>query len=134
MLPLAKTIAMEPNSSEFGWNKTHQMPEAIQVVTTTAEKKNAETLAQAVLERRLGGCVQIGGPIESRYWWNGRIEVASEWIVTIKTRRELYKSLEKLLLELHPYDQPEIIATEISDVSPGYLKWLTQQVSGEEKA
>jgi periplasmic divalent cation tolerance protein len=102
--------------------------EAIQVVTTTAEKKDAEALAQAVLEKRLGACVQIGGPIESRYWWNGRIETAAEWSVTIKTRRDLYKLLEKLLLELHPYDQPEIIATGIADVSAGYLKWLIEQV------
>jgi periplasmic divalent cation tolerance protein len=103
-------------------------PEAIQVVTTTAEKKDAEALAQAVLQRRLGACVQIAGPIESHYWWNNRIEVATEWYVTIKTRRDLYKSVEQLLLDLHPYDQPEIIATPIAEISPGYLKWLTEQV------
>jgi len=102
--------------------------EAIQVITTTAEKKDAETLAQAVLEKRLGACVQVGGPIESRYWWNNRLETASEWTVTIKTRRDLYQPLEKLLLELHPYDQPEIIATAIAEASAGYLKWLTEQV------
>jgi periplasmic divalent cation tolerance protein len=102
--------------------------EAIQVVTTTAEKKDAEGLAQAVLERRLGACVQLSGPMESRYWWNSRIETASEWILTIKTRRDLYKPLEKLLLDLHPYDQPEIIATPIVEVSAGYLKWLNEQV------
>jgi periplasmic divalent cation tolerance protein len=102
--------------------------EAIQVVTTTAEKKDAETLAQAVLEGRLGACVQLSGPIESRYWWNGRIETASEWILTIKTRRDLYRPLEKLLLDLHPYDQPEILATAVAEVSAGYLKWLTEQV------
>ena len=102
--------------------------EAIQVVTTTTEKKDAETLAQAVLDGRLGACVQLSGPIESRYWWNGRIETTSEWTVTIKTRRELYRPLEKLLLEKHPYDQPEIIATAVAEVSAGYLKWLTEQV------
>jgi len=102
--------------------------DAMQVVTTTAEQKHAQTLAQAVLEKRLAACVQISGPIESRYWWNGRIEVATEFSVTIKTRRDLYKPLEKLLLELHPYDQPEIIATAIDDVSAGYLKWLSEQV------
>src|SRR5438067_9175188 len=105
--------------------------EAIQVVTTTSEKKDAETLAQAVLDNRLGACVQISGPIESRYWWNGRIETASEWMVTIKTRHDLYKQLEKMLLELHPYDQPEILATPASEVSAGYLKWLTEQVGGK---
>jgi len=102
--------------------------EAIQVVTTTTEKKDAEALARAVLDGRLGACVQLSGPIESHYWWNGRIETASEWTVTIKTRRDLYRPLEKLLLDLHPYDQPEILATAVSEVSAGYLKWLTEQV------
>jgi periplasmic divalent cation tolerance protein len=103
--------------------------EALQVITTTAEKKHAETLARAVLDKRLAACVQISGPIESHYWWNSRIETATEWTLTIKTRRDLYKALEKLLLELHPYDQPEIIATLVVEISPGYLKWLTEQVT-----
>jgi periplasmic divalent cation tolerance protein len=107
--------------------------EAIQVVTTTAEKQDADKLAQAVLDKRLGACVQIGGPIESRYWWNNRVETAQEWVVTIKTRRDLYKPLEKLLLELHPYDQPEIVATAIVEVSAGYFKWLNEQVLKEGK-
>ena len=103
--------------------------EAIQVVTTIAEKKDAETLARAIVEKRLGACVQISGPIESHYWWNNRIESAAEWTLTIKTRRDLYKALEKVLLELHPYDQPEIIATPVVEISPGYLKWLAEQVT-----
>jgi periplasmic divalent cation tolerance protein len=108
--------------------------QAIQVITTTAEKKDAEELALAVLEKRLGACAQISGPIESRYWWNGRLETASEWTLTIKTRQDLYKPLEKLLLELHPYDQPEILATAVTEVSAGYLKWLTEQVSEKDQA
>jgi periplasmic divalent cation tolerance protein len=104
--------------------------EAIQVVTTTAEKHDAQRIAQAVLDKRLGACVQIGGPIESHYRWNNRLETAAEWHLTIKTRRDLYKPLEKLLLELHPYDQPEIIAMPIVEISPGYLKWLGEEVQG----
>jgi len=105
--------------------------EAIQVMTTTAEKSDAESLAQTVLESRLAACVQISGPIDSRYWWNGRIETASEWLITIKTRRDLYKRLEKLVLEKHPYDQPEIMATAVVEISAGYLKWLNEQVAVE---
>ena len=105
-------------------------PEAIQVVTTTAERKDADALAKAVLQQRLAACVQVGGPIDSSYWWNGRLETASEWTLTIKTRRDLYPHLEKLLLAQHPYDQPEIIATPVVEISPGYLKWLAEQVQG----
>jgi periplasmic divalent cation tolerance protein len=102
--------------------------EAIQVVTTTAERKDADAIAAAVLEKRLAACVQISGPIDSSYWWNGRLETAREWTLTMKTRRDLYPQLEKLLLASHTYDQPEIIATPVVEISPGYLKWLNEQV------
>jgi periplasmic divalent cation tolerance protein len=104
--------------------------EAIQVVTTTAERKDADAIATAVLEKRLAACAQISGPIDSSYWWNGRIDTAREWIVTFKTRRDLYSKLEKLLLALHPYDQPEVVATPIVEISSGYHKWLNEQVKG----
>ena len=102
--------------------------DAIQVVTTTAEKADADRLAAAVLEKRLAACVQVAGPIDSSYWWNQRIDTAREWTCTIKTRRDFYPKLEKLLLELHPYDQPEIIALPIVEISAGYAKWLSEQV------
>jgi periplasmic divalent cation tolerance protein len=105
----------------------------IQVMTTTAERKDADALAKAVLDQRLGACVQISGPIDSSYWWNSRLETAREWILTIKTRRDLYQPLEKLLLERHPYDQPEIIATACVEISPGYQKWLNEQVKSSAK-
>jgi periplasmic divalent cation tolerance protein len=103
-------------------------PSAIQVVTTVAEQKDAEAIASTILEQRLAACVQVSGPIDSRYWWNGRIERASEWIVTMKTRPEAYAALEQAVLAVHPYDQPEVVATPIVGISPGYLKWLGEQV------
>ena len=115
-------------SFAYAPHKISMATEAIQVTTTTAERKDAEALAKAVLDKRLGACVQISGPIDSSYWWNNRLETAREWTLTIKTRRDLYKPLEKLLLELHPYDQPEIIGTALIEISGGYKKWLNEQV------
>lgn len=105
--------------------------EIIQVVTTTADKQDADTLAQALLAKRLAGCVQISGPIESSYWWNGRIETAREWICTIKTIRSLYPQVEKALLDEHPYDQPEVMALAVTNVSAGYARWLHEQLKPE---
>jgi periplasmic divalent cation tolerance protein len=102
--------------------------EIIQVVTTTADKEDAEMLAQALLTKRLAGCVQVSGPITSSYWWNNRLEHGTEFTCIIKTIRSLYPEVEQTLLELHPYDQPEILAVAVSDVSPGYAQWLREQV------
>jgi periplasmic divalent cation tolerance protein len=103
----------------------------IQVVTTTADKQDAESLAQALLTKRLAGCVQISGPIQSSYWWNGRIETGTEWTCTIKTLRSLYAEVEQTLLDAHPYDQPEVLATAVTNVSAGYARWLREQVQPE---
>jgi periplasmic divalent cation tolerance protein len=102
--------------------------DALVVFTTTADKKDAQSLAQALLMHHLAACVQIAGPVESRYWWNERIETAREYLCLIKTRRERYAEVEKLLLELHPYDVPEIVALSADEVSPAYYQWLCEQV------
>ena len=104
--------------------------EAIQVITTTAERTEADTIAEALLQQRLAACVQIGGPVDSSYWWNGRIETSREFVLTIKTRRDLFPRLEAAILALHSYEQPEILAFAAVEVTPGYLKWLEEQTAG----
>jgi len=104
------------------------MSEAIQVSTTTATKEDAQKIAAALVERRLAACVQVGGPITSVYRWQGVIETADEWLCTIKTTRAAYEQVEAAIRQLHPYDEPEIIAVPIVAGSAGYLKWLDQQV------
>ena len=106
------------------------MTEAIQISTTTATKADAERIAAALVERRLAACVQVGGPITSCYRWQGSIETAQEWLCTVKTTRPVYEQVEQAIRQLHPYDEPEIIAVPIVAGSAGYLAWLEQQVGG----
>ena len=107
--------------------------EFIQVVTTTAEKESADKIALQVLQRRHGACVQISGPIESSYWWNGRIETAREYTLTIKTLRERFAQVEQTILEFHPYDSPEILATPVVEVTAEYAAWLVEQLQPPKK-
>ena len=103
------------------------MIECIQVQTTFERQVDAERLAAALVERRLAACVQIVGPIQSTYRWQGQIETAEEWLCLIKTRRELYDEVQRAIVELHPYETPEIIATPISEVSKAYLGWVAEE-------
>jgi periplasmic divalent cation tolerance protein len=107
--------------------------EFIQVVTTTADKEAADKIATHILNRRHGACVQINGPIESSYWWNGRIETAREYTVAIKTLREKFPQVEKTILEFHPYDQPEILATPVVEIAADYAAWLVEQLQPPKK-
>ncbi|MHB8902581.1 MAG: divalent-cation tolerance protein CutA [Thermoguttaceae bacterium] len=107
------------------------MSDFIQVLTTTASQDEARQIAEVLVERRLAACVQISGPIGSVYRWQGRIESAEEWQCQIKTRQSLLDELSKAILELHPYQVPEIIAVPIVGGSRDYLEWLEKETGRE---
>lgn len=104
------------------------MTEAIQVVTTTGNAEDAQRIASVLIERRLAACVQVGGPMTSCYRWQGKVETDTEWTCTAKTLLSVYPQVEAAIGELHPYDEPEIIAMPIVAGSAGYLRWLAEQI------
>jgi len=105
------------------------MIQAIQVVTTTAAKADAERIALTLIEQRLAACAQVSGPITSCYRWQGRLETAEEWLCTIKTRADAYAAVEQAIRREHPYQEPEILATPVIAGSPSYLAWLAGEVA-----
>ena len=98
------------------------------VSTTLNSRDAAQAIASKCVELGLAGCVQIIGPVESVYRWHGKLEKAEEWLCLAKTDRSHFDDLKATLLENHPYDVPEIIATEILDGSESYLDWLNGQL------
>lgn len=102
--------------------------EAIVVMTTVADRADAERIAAALVAKQVAACVQVSGPIESTFRWKGQVEVAQEWMCLIKSRRDLYPEIETAIRELHSYQQPEIIALPVVAGSAGYLRWVADSV------
>lgn len=101
------------------------------IVTTTSESRNLlEEIAHRLVKDQLAACCQIMGPHTSIYRWQDKIETATEWMCLIKTRREHFAAIERTIRELHTYEVPEIIATDISQGSDNYLKWLWEETQG----
>ena len=105
------------------------MAEYIQVVTTTDNPNLAHKIARALLERRAAACVQVVGPVRSKYWWKGKIEEAEEWVCMIKARAADYDRIEALITEAHSYEVPEILAFPVQMGSRRYLEWLDAETS-----
>ena len=106
------------------------MTDFIQVTTTASTREEAARIASALLERRLAACAQIVGPIESRYWWKGRIEQSTEWLCILKTLRVKFPSVEAAIRANHSYEVPEIVACPIDLASEPYLHWLRSETAG----
>ena len=103
----------------------------LQASTAAGSRDEAERIARALVEQRLAACVQIVGPVQSIYRWQGAVERVEEWLCLIKTSRAQYAALESAIRDLHSYECPEIIATPIDAGSGPYLAWLAEQLSGD---
>ena len=99
----------------------------IQVVTTAPDRASAEQIADRLLEARLAACVQIS-PCTSRYHWQGAIEQAEEMVCTVKSRRDLFAEVCRVIRSLHPYEVPEILATPMVDGVAAYLDWMEREL------
>jgi periplasmic divalent cation tolerance protein len=109
------------------------MTELVQIVTTTKSKAEAKKIGRALLQQRLAACVQVIGPLESSFWWKGKISESKEWYCIIKSRRSLYTRIEKAIRTLHSYEEPEIICLPIGAVSLGYQQWVERETKPKEK-
>lgn len=101
------------------------MADYIQVLTTVSSEAEAERICSVLIDRRLAACVQVLGPIASRYRWKGEIEEAREWQCVAKTEAARYAEVEAAIREAHSYEEPEIVAIPVLAGSKGYLDWVT---------
>jgi len=104
------------------------------VLCACPERIGARQLAKIVLDERLAACVQMMpwpwfGTVESWYRWEGKIKKTGETLMLIKTTKARWPALRDRLAELHPYKVPEILALEVSDGLPAYLKWVADETS-----
>lgn len=97
--------------------------------TTVATREDALQLSRRVLEENLAICSQVDGPIVSAYRWEGRIEEAEEFRITLKALGRNLAALEDLVLRLHSYDTPEWVAVPVTIAAEKYLNWAERSSS-----
>ena len=95
------------------------------------DQTTAETISRTLLEEKRIGCANIIPGMTSRYWWEGKIETSSEYILILKTSEssDALNSLEKRILELHPYDIPCVMRLPVAAINDSYKKWLEESQS-----
>jgi periplasmic divalent cation tolerance protein len=104
------------------------MTDVVQVTTTVDSQDVANALVRDAVAARLAACGQVDGPLVSAYWWEDRIETATEWRAVLKTTAARAEALETFLLEQHPYDVPEVLTTPVLGGNPDYLAWVAREV------
>lgn len=98
----------------------------IVIFVTTANKKEADRIARALIKEKLAACINIIGDVNSLFWWQGKLDSAREILLIIKTRKTLINKLIKKVKSLHSYEVPEIIALPIIAGNRRYLDWINE--------
>ncbi|MCC6610422.1 MAG: divalent-cation tolerance protein CutA [Burkholderiales bacterium] len=97
------------------------------VITNLPDRASAETLAAALVERRVAACANVMSPCRSVYRWRGTVEHAEEHPVFAKTTGDRFAALQEVIREVHPYELPEIIAVGVDAGLPAYLEWVAAE-------
>lgn len=100
------------------------MQQELNIAWTTVETKEAaEELANWWVEEQAAVCVQMEGPIESVYRWEGKIQVSKEYRLTVKFLSGQQKNVESILKQHHPYEVPQWVVVKATHVGEAYLEW-----------
>jgi periplasmic divalent cation tolerance protein len=97
----------------------------ISIYTTCKNKKEAKKIADILLKKRLIACANFF-PVESRYWWKGKLASGKEYALLMKSKgkaKEIVKEIEKA----HSYNVPGISIEKIK-TSKKTSKWIKREV------
>lgn len=109
------------------------MTDKVVVLTACDSQEQAERLARHLIEQRLAACVNILPGVRSLYRWQDggmeNVEEAVEFVLIVKSRRDLFAKLRDAIMHLHSYEVPEVIALPVVDGSEAYLNWLDRELA-----
>ena len=103
--------------------------ETLILLCTCPDEATAADLSHQLVEAGLAACVNRFGGLTSVYKWDGELKSGTEVQLVIKTSSAAVEPLTELLVKLHPYELPEIIAVPITAGHGPYLDWIRKQTS-----
>jgi periplasmic divalent cation tolerance protein len=109
------------------------MTDKIVVLTTCAAEADAERLARALVEGRLAACVNVVPGVRSFYRWKGEVDSGVEFLLIVKTSRDLFPALRAEMEKLHPYELPELLALPVVAGAENYLSWFQACLRGAQE-
>lgn len=98
----------------------------IVVFITSETQSQGREIADALLAGKLAACVNIVPQVQSKFWWQGKIDSADESLLIVKTRTDLLDKVIASVKSKHSYTVPEIIALPIIGGNKDYLDWIDE--------
>ena len=95
------------------------------ILTAVDTEERAKSLAKLIIETKLAACVSVLPQAVSFYFWEDKLQEASEYLLLLKTHQDKMEELMMFLKTSHPYALPEMIQLPILSGSAAYLDRLS---------
>ncbi|HUZ47589.1 MAG TPA: divalent-cation tolerance protein CutA [Terriglobia bacterium] len=104
------------------------MTDKVVIMVTARSRRECRKIARKLIDEKLAACVNITAPVQSVYRWEGKVTQDKEFLMFIKTTRDLFAEIATEISLIHSYHTPEIICLPIIDGSQNYLQWVGESV------
>jgi periplasmic divalent cation tolerance protein len=105
------------------------MDKYILILSTVPDRETGINIGNVLVRGRSAACVNIIPEVTSIYEWENEVYTEGELVLLIKTRESFFEKVKDKILEIHPYEVPEIISVDIEAGHPPYLKWISENTT-----
>jgi periplasmic divalent cation tolerance protein len=100
---------------------------AVIILVTAPDAETASAIGRALVEERLAACANVIPGLRSTFRWEGKVQEEAEVLMLVKARRADVQAISTRVRELHPYEVPEVVATDIVAGLDAYLEWIATE-------
>ena len=106
------------------------MSRMLVLLTSVSSEKEALEFSERLVRAQLAACVQytVG---RSCYRWQGMIKHEKEYLLSIKTSKEMVPAIEAMMDAHHPYELPELVMLD-AEAGAFYGRWLRGELRAPE--
>ncbi len=96
------------------------------IYITCKDEQEARKISMHLLKERLIACANMH-PIQSLYWWQGKIVDNNETVIIAKTLEKNYGKIKEEVKKIHSYDIPCILKID-AEANESYDNWVKKEV------
>ena len=94
------------------------------VFTTVGTEQQALEIAHELVGKHLAACINIVPRIRSVFFWKGKVNDDTEWMLLVNTAPERFDALREAIRRLNVYDLPEVLGFSTACADPLFAKWV----------
>lgn len=103
-------------------------PNLCLIYVTVSSMEEGKKIANALLDKRLIACANLLPKMTSLYRWEGKLETSEEVVMILKTTRDHFSEVEKIVKALHSYEVPCLLQLDVEQVAASYGQWLLGEI------